>query len=195
MQQWGYKMERRDFGKRFLYPIAIVFVIMAASWLIYNMAWRLDSRTLHRSLASISGTLLFLSVTFGTVLIYPTAYFRGAPLWERVIACFINPFLWATKENIRLSISYSFGECLYYYLNPLNVWLVLGIVTQIGLVEVICRWKGAKGGEEIRILSPGALAAFVIGLFLVITLFAWGKGENAYVVFLSGYRDLFGSGL
>jgi hypothetical protein len=188
-------MERQDFRKRFLRPVAIVFVVMTASWIIYNTAWRLDDRSLHQSLAAISGTLLFLSVTFGTLFIYPTAFFRGASPRERILACLINPFLWATKENIRLYISYSFAECLYYYLNPLSIWLFLGIVTQMGLAEMVCRWRQLKTGEEVKVLAPGPLAAFVIGLFLTVSLFAWGQGENVYVIFLAGYRKLFGSGL
>ena len=72
---------------------------------------------------------------------------------------------------------------------------MLGIVTQMGLAEMVCRWRQAKGGEEVRIFGAGPLAAFVVGLFLVISLFAWGQGESEYVIFLAGYRKLFGSGL
>ena len=188
-------MERQSWKKRFLYPVAGVFVIMSISWVVYNMAWRLDNRVLHELLAAISGTILFLSVTFGTLFIYPIAYFRGASAQERILASFINPFLWATKENIRLYISYSFAECLYYYLNPLSIWLLLGIITQMGLAEMFCRWRETKRGEQVKVVTSGPLAAFAIGLFLVITLFAWGQGENVYVIFLSGYRKIFGSGL
>lgn len=188
-------MERQDFKKRFLYPVAVVFIIMSASWIIYSVAWRLESRFLHQTLASISGTILFLSVTFGTFFVYPMTFFRGASLPERIAASLINPFLWATKECFRLSISYTFAECLYYYFNPLSIWLFLGVVAQMGLAEMICRWRAAKRGEEMRIFAPGPVAAFVIGLFLVITLFAWGQGENVYVLFLTGYREFFGSGL
>ena len=188
-------MERQGFRKRILFPAAVVFAIMSASWIIYSLAWRLDAGSLHQLLAVISGTLLFVSVTFGALYIYPAMFFRGASLPLRVAACFVNPFLWMTKECARLYVSYSFAECLYYYLNPLNIWLVLGIVAQMGLAEMFCRWRAAAKGEEISAFSPGGLAAFVIGLFLVISLFAWGQGESAYVVFLSGYRQLFGSGL
>jgi hypothetical protein len=182
-------------GKRVFLPAAAVFVVMSASWIIYTLAWQLASSSLHQPLATISGTLLFVSVTFGALYVYSAMYFKGAPPSLRIAVCFVNPFLWMTKECARLYISYSFAECLYYYLNPLNVWLVLGIVAQMGLAEMFCRWRAAAKGREIGAFSPGGLAAFVIGLFLVVSLFAWGQGENAYVVFLSGYRQFFGSGL
>ena len=188
-------MERQDFTKRFLLPVSFLFVVMSASWAVYTVAWRIDHRILHQTLAAISGTILFLSVTFGALFIYPKTYFRGASLRERIAACLVNPLIWMTKENIRLYISYSFAESLYYYLNPLNVWLLLGIVSQMGLAEIFCRWRLARRGEETKILSPGALAAFVFGLLMAISFFAWGEGEGAYVIFLSGYRRIFGSGL
>ena len=188
-------MEKNKTGKHILFPVAVVFAVMAASWIVYTLVWRLEASSLHQVLAAISGTLLFVSVTFGTLYIYPAMFFRGASLPLRVAACFVNPFLWMTKECARLYISYSFAECLYYYLNPLNIWLVLGIVAQMGLAHMLCKWRAAVKAEDITAFSPSGLAAFIIGLALVISLFAWGQGENAYVVFLSGYRQLFGSGL
>lgn len=188
-------MEDNREGRHTLFPIVAVFVVMSVSWIVYNLAWRLDVDALHQALASMSGTLLFVSVTFGALYIYPAMFSRGASLPLRVVACFINPFLWMTKECARLYISFSFAECLYYYLNPLNVWLVLGIVAEMGLAHMVCRWRAAAKGEATGAFSPGGLAAFVIGLFLVISLFAWGQGENAYVLFLEGYRQLFGSGV
>jgi len=188
-------MEKKDYRKRVFYPVAILLVVMVASWIAYNLSWRLDNRVLQQVIASLSGILLFISVTFGALFVYPVTYFRGASLKERVLASYITPLLWATKESIRLYVSFSIAECLYYYFNPLNIWLFLGIVAQMGLAEILCRWIRVRRGEEIKILGAGPLAAFVIGLFLVIFMFTWGQGENAYVGFLSGYRILFGSGI
>ena len=188
-------MEKRDFNKRFLYPVAAAFGIMAFSWIVYNVAWRFDHAALHQILASISGTLLFVSVAFASLFVYPALFFRGASLPERIAGCLINPFLWATKENLRLMISYSPAEVFYYYFNPLNLWLLLGITAQMGIIEMFCRWRSGHKGESARIVTLGPLAAVVIGLFLAISLFLWGQGEGAYVIFLSGYRTFFGAGI
>jgi hypothetical protein len=88
--------------KRFINPILIVFVVMSISWIGYNLSWRLDNDTVHRLLADIFGTLLFVSITFGVVVVYSMAFFRGASLLEKVIASFVNPVIWVIKEVIRM---------------------------------------------------------------------------------------------
>ena len=188
------RLESSGWRQRFLTPVLTVFVVMALSWLTYNVSWRLESVALHRILAGVSGTLLFLSVAFGAMVVYPMAYFRGAPLRERVLASLINPFLWATKECIRLYASFSFFECLYYYLNPLAIWLLLGVTAEMGLAEILCRGWARRRGGDVRVLHPVAVGVLLVSLFLVVTLYAWGEGENAYVIFLEGYRVFFGPG-
>jgi len=187
-------MKRLGFRERFVTPILTVFLVMVSSWLVYNVSWRLENVALHRVLASLSGTLLFLSVAFGTLVVYPMAYFRGASLRERVLASLGNPFLWATKECLRLCISFDLLESLYYYLNPLNIWLAFALAAQMALAEVLCRHRRQRLGADIRVLHPTAVAVFVTSLFLVVSLYAWGEGENVYVIFLEGYRVLFGAG-
>jgi hypothetical protein len=187
-------MEGLGLRERFVTPVLVVFFVMTSSWLVYNLSWRLESVTLHRVLASGSGTLLFLSVAFGALLVYPMSYFRGATWKERVLASLVNPFLWASKECIRLSISFSFLECLYYYLNPLNAWLLLGVTAEMALAEILCRGRCRRRGEDVRVLHPTAVAVFLISLSLVVSLYAWGEGENVYVMFLKGYRVFFGPG-
>ena len=187
-------MKRFGFRERFVTPILTVFLVMGSSWLVYNLGWRLENVTLHRVLASLSGTLLFLSVAFGALVVYSMAYFRGASLRERVLASLVNPFLWATKECLRLCISFDLLESLYYYLNPLNIWLAFALAAQMALAEVLCRYRRQRLGADIRVLHPTAVAIFVTSLFLVVSLYAWGEGENVYVIFLEGYRVLFGAG-
>jgi hypothetical protein len=168
--------ERPGFRKRFLSPVLLLFSVMAGSWVVYNLAWRLEDPDLHQVLASTSGTLLFLSVALGTLFIYPATYLRGAPLTERVIASLTNPLLWATKECVRLSVSFSFPECLYYYLNPLNLWLLSGICAQMALAEILCRRQRRCTGEATRVLEPVALGVLVASLFTAVSLFGAGTG-------------------
>ena len=140
------------FRERFVTPVLIVFLVMTASWIAYNLAWRLENVSLHQILAPLSGTLLFLSVALGTWVVYPMAYFRGATLGERVAASLVNPFLWATKECVRLSVSFSFFECVYYYGNPLNIWLLFGVTAEMAVAEILCRQRRASQGEDLLVL-------------------------------------------
>ncbi len=137
-------------------PVAVVFLVMAASWLGYNLSWRLDRGLLHPFLGGVFGTLLFLSVAFGVLVVVPWARARVASPVERAVAAWINPFFWATKECARLSLSFHPLECLYYYLNPLNLWLACGVAAEIAL----CEWVGSMGR---RGGGAGARGGFALG--------------------------------
>ena len=113
---------------------------------------------------------------------------------ERIAASLLNPFLWATKECLRLCISFSLLESVYYYFNPLNVWLAFGIAAEMALAEMICRQRRRSQGADIRVLHPIAVAVLLISLSLVVSLYLWGEGENVYAIFLEGYRVFFGPG-
>lgn len=188
-------MEKLNFKKRFMFPVWIVFLVMTTSWISYNLAWRIDNHFIHQALASVFGALLFISITFSPLFIYPLAYFRGASLTERVMASLINPFLWATKECLRLLTSFTFLESAYYYFNPLSLWLFCGVFAQMGLLEMICRKKLKNQDREIKAIHPVAMAVFLVSLFLVVFLYAWGQGENIYVIFLAWFRKFFGPGV
>ena len=63
------------------------------------------------------------------------------------------------------------------------------------------RWHACSGryilkrrGQAIKVVSFGPIAAIVIGGLGFGGIFAWGQGENLYVLYLDGYRMLFGSG-
>jgi hypothetical protein len=188
-------MEKQTFRKRFVSPVLVVFSIMAVSWCIYNLSWQLESNTMHQRLALIFGTLYFISVLFGPIVVYIWAYSRGATLGERILASAINPFLWATKECLRLLTSFTIFESLYYYFNPLSIWFACFLMTEMGLAEIIYRANRSARGDKLRIIHPAAICAVFIGLALVIAAYSWGRGENIYVLFLDGYRTFFGSGV
>lgn len=188
-------MPRQSFRRRFLTPVFSLFLVMFLSWAVYNLAWRLESHALHALLALLSGTLLFASVALGAVPVYAVAYARGASVPERILACLVNPFLWATKECVRLSLSFTPLECLYDYVNPLNLWLLLAVAGQMAACEIGCRRMARNRGVDVRVWSPAALSVLACSLSLFVLLYAWGSGENAYVLFLEGYRRLFGAGV
>jgi arylsulfatase A-like enzyme len=150
---------------------------------------------LHELVARISGTTYFLSVAFGAFYVYLAASLDDAPFAHRVIAALTTPFLWMTKECARLFESHPFIECLYYYVNPLNLWLLLLIALEVGVATLVVRRLRSKRGTPMPVLTRGPVMTIIISLSLVIGLYAWGRGENAYVLFLSGYRGIFGPGV
>ncbi len=188
-------MEKQSFTKRFLYPVLLVFAVMAVSWAGYFGSRRLDSDLLHQLFAKIFGTSYFISVAFGTLYVYTVSYIRGAPMKDRVLASLVNPFIWMTKECARLFASYNLFQCLYYYFNPLNFWLLCFMVFEMGLASMIARKILKSRGDPVKVVTMGSLATVIVSISVVIAAYAWGKGENLYVIFLAGFRVFFGSGI
>ncbi len=100
-----------------------------------------------------------------------------------------------TKESLRLLESHPLAECLFYFLNPLNLWLGLLIALELAAAVLISRWIHRRRGKPIRLLAVTPALTIAVSLGLVIGLYAWGRGENVYVLFLEGYRAAFGSQL
>ncbi len=188
-------MDKMDFNKRFLFPVLIVFIIATVSAIGYFGSRHISNDLIHQIVAAFFGITYFISVAFGTLYVFTTAYLRGASLGERILASFITPFAWMTKEVIRITESHPFIESLYWYLNPLSIWLISLMIFEMGIATLIGRsiMKRRNIAVEGPILAP--VLTIVLSLTFIISAYAWGKGENLYVIFLEGYRAIFGSGL
>lgn len=189
-------MTRKVSRHRVVRPTLLVFAAALVSFLGYFVPrhWG-DGALFHPALAGLFGTGAFLSVAFGPLYIGTIATVRGAALVERIPAAFVTPFLWMTKEVVLLTESHPLAECFYWYLNPLNLWLSLFVLVQLGVGTLIARSILKRRGAEVKVVTAAPVLVIVGSLSLVIALFAWGKGENVYVLFLEGYRHLFGSGV
>ena len=188
-------MVKGSFTKRFVRPAAEVLIVMAVSFIVYNISWRIENRFLHDGLAYVFGVIYFSSLAFGTLYVYRQAFFRGAGPAERILCSLINPFIWSTKEVVVLTGIYTLGESLYFYLNPVNVLLYSGVLAQIGLSEILCRRKMKRSGQPVRVVTVPAAAALILGLSSVVLMFAWELGVHHFYIFQEGYKALFGYGV
>lgn len=181
--------------KRVIVPVLSVFVVMSVSYLGYFGSRCLDGGTLQQWMAGFFGTTYFLSIAFGTLYVYTAAYVCGASLPQRITASLINPFIWMTKEVLRLTDSHPLLESLYWYLNPLDIWLVSFVVMEMGMATLMGRAILKRKDKSIRVVSAAPVAVILGSLIFAVAVYAWGEGENIYVLFLKGYRFLFGYGL
>jgi hypothetical protein len=182
-------------NKRATYPILFLLVVAAVSFLGYFGSRHVPNNAVHQLMAKVFGTTYFLSVAFGTLYVFTTAYVRGLCLSRRILAAFVVPFLWMSKEVLRLTESHPLAECLYWYFNPLNVWLVSLMVLEMGIATLIARAILKRRGRQLKVVTPAPLAVILGSLIFVISAYAWGQGENIYVIFLNGYRFFFGYGI
>lgn len=175
-------------------PVLILLIITSVSFILYEYSIFLSPQWLHKWIAGISGVSLFLCIGFGALYVYTSSYKQGASLAEKIIASYTVPLLWATKEVIRVSVAFTFFESLYFYFSPLIIGVFFGVISEMGLAELICRKKYQNRGAQNRINLIIPLCAFIGGLSVVVFILAWGKGEYTFYIFLRGFRALFGPG-
>ena len=188
-------MNRASFRKRLLEPITAVFILAALSYLGYYASRSLDNDSLRLFLATAAGSLYLISMIIGPLVIFIITTLRGATLAERILATFIIPFIWMVKDVILQLESHPFLESLYWFLNPLYIWLICLLVAEMGLGTLIARAIRKRRGEAVRVVTLGPLLAIIIGMAIFSGLFAWGQGENIYALYLEVYRLIFGSGV
>ena len=185
-------IEKKSFVQRFIVPAGIVLIIMIVSLLAYFNAWRIDNDLLHRSIAFIFGLLLFISIGFGSLLVYPLMYFRGASGGERVLGSLITPIVWTIKELVRVSEYFTIGETLYYGLSSIFLLIFLGTLGLMGIVELLCRQRIKKRIDPTsRVITPLPVAAILIGLAALYIIFIWGVGVHWFYIYQEGYKALF----
>jgi hypothetical protein len=175
-------------------PVLVVFAVMAISFFGYFGSRQVTSDGLHQAMALVFGTTYFLAVAFGPAYVFGVTTLRGVRLPARVLAAYVNPLIWMTKEVLRLTESHPLAEALYWYCNPLNIWLVSLAVLEMAVATLFARRMLRRRGKEIRVVTPAPVVIALASLVFVISVYAWGKGENVYVMFLEGYRHLFGAG-
>ncbi|MEA3221934.1 MAG: hypothetical protein U9P49_02055 [Thermodesulfobacteriota bacterium] len=185
-------LERPSFVQRVIVPAAIVLAIMIISLLVYWNSWRIDSVGAHRIVANIAAVVLFVSIGFGSLLVYPMAYFRGANAGERIFASLITPIIWLIKESIRVSVFYTFAETLYYGLNPLYLAVFIGPFGLMGICELVCRSIIKKRSDtSIRVITPLPVAAIFAALVALYVFLIWGGGVHWFYIYMEGYKALF----
>ena len=181
--------------KRVIIPVFYVFIVMSVSFAGYFGSRQLNDGLIQQWMACFFGTTYFLSIAFGTLYVYTTARLRGASLPQCILASLVNPLIWMTKEVLRLAESHPLLESLYWYLNPLDLWLLSFVIMEMGLATLIVRTNLKQKGEAVRVFTTGPVVTVLGSLVFAVSVYAWGEGENVYVYFLEGYRLLFGYGL
>ncbi|MBI5503514.1 MAG: sulfatase-like hydrolase/transferase, partial [Deltaproteobacteria bacterium] len=177
-----------------LAPAAVVLCVALVSLAIYELSANIGNAIVHERTARMSGTVYFLAVAFGAFWVWLVASLDDAPVGSRVLAALATPFLWMTKECARLLESHPAAECLYYYVNPLNLMLALLIVVELAAATLVARAIEARRGGTAHVLTPAPILAIAAALTLGVTFYAGGRGESTYATFLAGYRAMFGPG-
>jgi hypothetical protein len=177
-------MENSDFTQRIAIPTSIVLIAMILSRIIYFNT--------SATVATLSGIVMFLSIGFGTLLIYPMSFFRGATLFERVMGCLVTPLVWNGIEIYNTSEAFTPAEAIFYGLNILFLGTVSGQFIMMGVSDLCCRWIAGRRGKGERKQSPAfAVIAILFGITGVYFVLLWREGAGLMYLFVKIYKILF----
>lgn len=177
-------MQKLGFLQRAVVPPSIVLAAMIASRIVYFNS--------SATVATLSGVVMFLSIGFGTLLIYPMGFFRGASLPERFIGCLWTPFVWNGIEIYNMTEAFSLAESLFYGANIIFIGTVAGQFLMMGICDFICRLREkTKGQEETRTISPFGMIASLFGIVGIYSVLLWREGTGLMYLFVKMYKDIF----
>ncbi len=180
-------------------PLARLFIpagSVLCFWIILNLAYNLigtiDDAALYRTLAASICILLYVSVGFSSLLIYPIMYFNGASFKLRVLGVYIMPMAWCIKEFYRVTAGVTFLEGLFFvFFTSIQLFLLLGQVGLIGVSELICRAIVKRKNASIKIVTPGPIIAILISLAATYFIVIWDGGLNFHLMIKMVYVKLF----
>jgi hypothetical protein len=187
-------VKERGSRRIILKPVLFVLFLAAGSYLVYYGSRAIESPLIHQILAALFGALYFVSIFFGPLYIYTYAYPRAVSPPGRILASTLIPFLWMTKDVLVLTESHPFLECLYWYLNPMYIWMACLLAIEMGLGTLLARYRLKRRDHAVQVVTFGPVAAIAAGTLVFVGIYAWGQGENLFSLYLDGYRLLFGSG-
>jgi hypothetical protein len=177
-------MQKRDFSQRIVVPTSIVLVALIVSRIIYFNS--------SATVATLSGIVMFLSIGFGSFLIYPLSFVRGASLTERIIGCLLTPLVWNGIEMYNVGQAFTLTESLFYGVNILSVGTVAGQFLIMGVCDFFCRLnQGRAGRGDARALSPFTVLATVSGILGVYLVLSWGEGVGLHYLLIGLYKNIF----
>lgn len=177
--------------KPLLGPTLAVLCSMIAGLAIYQNMWKLAAPPVHRPIAHVAAIVAFISIGFGTLLIYPIGRARRAPLGAVIAACLVTPILWNIKEMVRVLQFFTPAEALWWGLNPAFLLTFIGAWGQMGLCELLYRARRRAAGAPVRVVTPAPVLGIGLALIALYMLLIWGGGVHTFYLYMEAYRALF----
>lgn len=183
---------RDNFVKRFVLPSAIVLVMYILLHTLYFESWKIDNRAVQYYVGFVSGLMLFFFIGFNSLVVYMVIYFKGASVYERILASLLVQIVWIGKELVRVSEFFTFGETIYYMFNSAFLLAIMGSFALMGVAELVCRWLlNKRGVQQKKVITPLPVCAIVTGIVAVYVFLIWGIGEHWFYIYVMGYKLIF----
>ena len=185
-------MEKKAVFQRAVFPLLVLLGVMIISINMYDLARRVESRTLHTVLSHGGAVLMFLSIWLGALFLNTVAFFRGAGFLERLAICLVVPVIWCLKVLSDFIGLFSLGEFLFLLFHHFILGCIVIALLCVGVSEIWCRLiaKRRAGAAGLRVFALENTVVLLIGVVLTF-LMLWNGGHAYYYWYMDVYTKLF----
>jgi hypothetical protein len=186
------QIDKQPFSRRFIIPVGIMLLVWIVLDILYSNAGIVGHAPTYHTLAFILGILLFISIGFSPLILYPVMYLKGSGAGERILGAFMVPLAFSIKEIIRVSEYFTIPESIYYGLSSVCLLAMLGSFGLMGIGEIISRSITRKRGLSTKaVVSPVSIIVIVFSIAALYFILIWGAGVHWFYVYVEGYKYLF----
>jgi hypothetical protein len=170
-----------------LVPAVVVSSVWLLSWVVYNTIWRAGVPALTKTGGFVSGAAMFAVLAAGPLITYFWAGVRGAGPKSRILASLAPYIMWNLKEIIRVTEFFPLIPALFYTINPLALGILAASAAEMGLAEMVLRWR-VNQKPVLSLNLAGVILGGGMGTFVFLF---WGMGVHWLYVYMKMYRLLF----
>lgn len=130
-----------------------------------------------------------------SLVVWPVMWLRGATFGERVVGVLAVPATWAVLSVVTAWQFFPPAQALYYGTNPLVAGSLGAQVATAAVGGAWARWRWRRRGAPVRVVTPGAVVALVLGTAVPVMALLRDGGIHWFYVWMQVYVALFGPGL
>ena len=190
------EIEKQSFLRRFVIPTGILLIVwLAFSALISALMGRpatFGTTAAYRIIMNTLSGLRFVLLLFGSLVIYPIMFFRGATLIERVIGSLVVPLAYMLWAMVQATAYFPVGESIYYGFNSIAFGSLFFQFALLSIADIFCRWwVRRKHQARLDIVRWPHMIGISAGLTSIYVSLIWDGGVHWFYLYQEVYKLLF----
>lgn len=188
-----------SFARRTVVPLAVTVLVLLVLTVVQRLwvgrpevFWSVSGYRVTMDAVTLARLAVVL---FSSLVTWPVMWLRGAPFAERAIGVLTVPLVYAATCVVDGLTFFPPLQALYYGTNPIVLGAMGAQVASAAIGGAVARWLWRRrNGVHLRVVTPGAVLAVVLGTAVPVLTIGWDGGIHWFYPWMQVYVALFGSG-